>query len=112
MTSAPTTIDLMCPRAPAATEPSTLSLHDALPIYRDALALAHEHGRRRRLEDRRALDLVARRERVHLVDGHLRPVAEPHAAPRRSRSRAPGGGGGLGRQHRQLADHRDRKSVV
>src|SRR5438034_5552579 len=83
MTSAPTTIDLMCPRAPAATEPSTLSLHDALPIYRDALALAHEHGRRRRLEDRRALDLVARRERVHLVDGHR---SEEHTSELQSHS--------------------------
>src|SRR2546422_8278852 len=45
----------------------------------DPLALAHEHRGRRRLEDRRALELLPDGERVHPVNGHLDPVAEPDA---------------------------------
>src|SRR6266849_4766266 len=72
----------------------------------DPLALAHEHRGCRRLEDRRALELLPDGERVHPVNGHLDPVAEPDATASGRRGRPSLGRAGTGRQHGERADDR------
>src|SRR5207237_362359 len=58
---------------------------------RHALAPPHDHGGRRRLEDRRPLGTVAPGARVHLVAGHPDPAPDPAPAAARAPARPPRG---------------------
>src|SRR3989454_967203 len=73
----------------------------------DPLALAHQHRGRGRLEDRRALDLLPGRQRVHPVHRDLDPVAEPDTTARGRPRRPALGRAGARREHRERADHGD-----
>src|SRR5439155_242406 len=71
-----------------------------------ALGLSHEHRRRRRLEDRRTLDLQPGGKRLHAVERRFDPVPQPDATARGGRGPAPTHGARAGRQHRKRADDR------